>query len=290
MLRAMPGRRSLAFTGSLLSGLSRALYSGAMIRFNAVSKRYVGHLGREVVAVDDLSLEVTSGEFLVLFGESGCGKTTTLKMINRLIEPTTGTIEVDGRNNRAVDAVSLRRGIGYVFQGTGPFPHLTIAENIAVVPRLLKWEPARIKQRVDALLDLFSLPSEDYRDRLPAQLSGGQRQRVGVARALAAEPKIMLMDEPFGAIDPRIREGLQTEFRSIHDRLGLTTVMVTHDMTEGLLLADRVAVMREGKLLRIGTPREVLTDPRNDYVAQLMKTLKTQADRLEAIAEGANSD
>ena len=185
--------------------------------------------------------------------------------------------------------MTLRRGIGYVFQGIGLFPHLTIAENIGVVPRLLRWEPSRIAARVDELLELVSLPPTDYRWRMPDALSGGQRQRIGVARALAAEPKIMLMDEPFGALDPLTRDELQAEFKAIHDRLDLTTVMVTHDMTEALLLADRVAVMREGELVRIGTPSEMLTDPRDDYVAKLMATPKRQADRLEAIAGGAES-
>ena len=252
-----------------------------MIRFQEVTKRYNGGT---VTAVDRLTLQVRAGELLVLLGESGCGKTTTLKMVNRLIEPTSGSIEVDGMDNRAVDAVKLRRGIGYVFQGIGLFPHMTIGQNIAVVPGLLGWDGKKTDARVAELLHLVGLDPIDYRDRYPRELSGGQRQRVGVARALAAKPKIMLMDEPFGALDPLTRDTLQDEFVRIHKQLGLTTVMVTHDMTEALLMADRIAVMGGGRVLRDGTPHELMINPNDDYVRRLLQTPTRQADRLEALA------
>jgi osmoprotectant transport system ATP-binding protein len=237
-------------------------------------------------AVSDVSLRVEAGQMLVLLGGSGSGKTTTLKMINRLIEPTSGRVEVDGRDVRSVDAVQLRRGIGYVFQGIGLFPHLTVAENIAVVPRLLGWPRERIEPRVDELLELVHLPPAEYRTRLPEELSGGQQQRVGFARALAAGPRVMLMDEPFGALDPITRDALQEEFQQIRRRLGFTAVMVTHDMTEALLLADRIAVMNAGCLVALGTPQELLNNPGSDFVASLLSAPKRQAERLEALVAG----
>ena len=253
-----------------------------MIRLHEVTKSY--NAG-QVVAVDRLTLEVRAGELVVLLGESGCGKTTTLKMVNRLIEPSDGVIEVDGVDNRTVNAVQLRRRIGYVFQGIGLFPHMTVGQNIALVPGLLNWSAAETAKRVDELLELVELPPDEYRDRYPRELSGGQRQRVGVARALAAKPKIMLMDEPFGALDPLTRDTLQEAFVRIHRRLGLTTVMVTHDMTEALLMADRIAVISGGRVLRFGTPHEMLTEPGDEYVRSLMQMPKRQADRLEALVE-----
>lgn len=253
-----------------------------MIKLQQVTKSY--NAGK-VIAVDRLSMEVSPGELVVLLGASGCGKTTTLKMINRLIEPTSGVVEVDGLDNRAINAVQLRRRIGYVFQGIGLFPHMTVGQNVAVVPGLLGWDSAETAKRVDALLSMVDLDPSDYRDRYPHELSGGQRQRVGVARALSAKPKIMLMDEPFGALDPLTRDTLQDEFVRIHKQLGLTTVMVTHDMTEALLMADRIAVVEAGRVLRYGTPHEMLTDPGDEYVRSLMQMPKRQADRLEALAE-----
>jgi osmoprotectant transport system ATP-binding protein len=205
-------------------------------------------------------------------------------MINRLIEPTSGRVEVSGRDVRHVDAVTLRRSIGYVFQGIGLFPHLTIAENIAVVPRLLAWPAGQIAARIDELLALVHLPPAEYRNRYPRQLSGGQQQRVGFARALAARPQIMLLDEPFGALDPLTRDELRNDFLQLRRQLGLTAVMVTHDMTEALLSADLIAVMNAGRLLQVGTPHELLNRPADDFVASLMATPKRQADQLEALS------
>ncbi len=255
-----------------------------MIRLDNVSKSYDG--GR-TQAVRDVSLFVEEGELLVLLGTSGCGKTTTLKIINRLIEPSRGRVEVDGEDVTRVDAVQLRRRIGYVFQGIGLFPHRTVGENVGAVPRLLGWSPEEIARRVDELLELVHLPAAEYRDRLPHLLSGGQQQRVGLARALAARPHVMLMDEPLGALDPLTRDALQDELVRIHRELRLTTVMVTHDMTEALLMADRIAVMDAGRILQMGTPQELLTRPRHDFVRRLMQAPKRQADRLEELSRDA---
>ena len=257
-----------------------------MIVLEQVSKSYDG--GR-CFSVQDVSLRVPQRRLLVLLGGSGCGKTTTLKMINRLIEPTSGRILVEGRDVRELDPVTLRRGIGYVFQGIGLFPHMTVAENVAAVPRLLRWPRTKTNARVDELLELVHLPAGEYRGRLPRQLSGGQQQRVGFARALAAGPHVMLLDEPFGALDPITRDGLREEFLQIRRQLGLTAVMVTHDMTEALLSADLLAVMDAGRLLQVGTPHELLTRPADDFVATLMATPKRQAQQLEDLtARGAN--
>jgi osmoprotectant transport system ATP-binding protein len=252
-----------------------------MIRLHEVTKTFDG--GR-TYAVAGVSLEVRPAELMVLLGESGCGKTTTLKMINRLVEPTGGSILVDGADVQARDPVELRRSIGYVFQGVGLFPHLSVAENVAVVPTLLGWEASGIRARVKELLELVSLPPEEYAGRAPRRLSGGQQQRVGLARALAARPLIMLMDEPFGALDPVTRDDLQREYRRLHQQLGLTSLMVTHDMTEALLMADRIAVMRGGRILQVGSPHELLAAPGDDYVRRLMETPRRQADQLEALA------
>jgi osmoprotectant transport system ATP-binding protein len=257
-----------------------------LIDLEHVSKAYDS--GR--FAVHDVSLRVPAGTMLVLLGGSGSGKTTTLKMINRLIEPTSGRIEVDGCDVRSVDPVQLRRGIGYVFQGVGLFPHLTVAENIAVVPRLLRWPRARIEDRLDELLELVHLPPAEFRTRLPEELSGGQQQRVGFARALAAGPRVMLLDEPFGALDPITRDALQDEFQQIRRRLGFTAVMVTHDMTEALLLADRIAVMNAGCLVALGTPHQLLNNPGSDFVAALLSAPRRQAERLEALVAGREGE
>jgi osmoprotectant transport system ATP-binding protein len=250
-----------------------------MIVLEEVSKSYDGvHF-----SVRDVSFRVPEGRLLALVGGSGCGKTTTLKMINRLIEPTAGVIRVNGKDVRAADPVTLRRSIGYVFQGIGLFPHLTIAENIAVVPRLLGWQKGQIDPRVDELLELVHLPPGEYRARMPRELSGGQQQRVGFARALAARPQVMLLDEPFGALDPVTRDGLREEFTAIRRKLGLTAVLVTHDMTEALLSADLIAVMNAGRLLQVGTPQELLARPADEFVAALMATPRRQAEQLEAL-------
>src|SRR6267154_2097090 len=247
-----------------------------LISYTHVSKTFDD--GR-VVAVDDVSLSVAEGEFLAIVGGSGSGKTTLLRLANRLIEADGGNITVEGQDVRSVDPIGLRRRIGYVFQSGGLFPHLSVAGNIGVTPKLLGTPPGEIAARVDELLDLVRLDRAQYRDRLPHELSGGQRQRVGVARALAAKPRIVLMDEPFGALDPLTRDALGDDFRALHEKLGLTTIMITHDMTEAVLLADRVAVMRAGKLLAEGTPAD-LAKSDDPYVGELLGTPRRQAERL----------
>ncbi|MGA8415461.1 MAG: ABC transporter ATP-binding protein [Candidatus Dormiibacterota bacterium] len=233
-----------------------------MIRFDRVVKRYANS-----VAVDHLSLEIKSGETVILVGPSGCGKTTSLKMINRLIEPTEGTISIDDRDTRTYDVNDLRRSIGYVIQQVGLFPHQTVAENVATVPRLLNWPKQRIQARVEELLDLIGLPAGDYARRLPAELSGGERQRVGVARALGADPNILLMDEPFGAIDPIARERLQNELLRLQSVVRKTIVFVTHDIDEAVKLGDRVALLSKGgKLEQFTTPEELLANPQSQFV------------------------
>jgi osmoprotectant transport system ATP-binding protein len=246
-----------------------------MIRLENVSKVYVGK-----PAVRALTLEIADGEFAVLIGPSGCGKSTTLSLINRLIEPTSGSITIGGRNVVQGNVVELRRGIGFVFQGIGLFPHLRIADNIAITPRLLGWPSLEIEARVRELLELVRLAPDTYAGRMPRELSGGEQQRVGVARALAARPNIMLMDEPFGALDPLVRDELGADYRTIHDRLGLTTVLVTHDMTEALLLADRIVVMRAGEIVQSGTPQDLLRAPADDFVRSLIEMPKRRAQRL----------
>lgn len=239
------------------------------------------------LAVRSVSLDIAAGEFVAIVGTSGSGKTTLLKTINRLIEPTSGTITVENEDVLALDPFQLRRRIGYVFQGIGLFPHLTVAENIAVTPRLIGWTKGEIDIRINELLDLVQLPRET-RDRMPSTLSGGQRQRVGVARALAARPHIVLMDEPFGALDPITRDSLAREYRALHSELGLTTVMITHDMLEAVLLADRIAVMAKGEIVEVGTPHDLLNDPKNDYVRELIDVPRRQASEVERLARGRN--
>ena len=258
-----------------------------MIAFDAVTKRY-GDGARP--AVDHVSLDINAGEFIALVGQSGSGKSTLLGMINRLIDPSEGVVRFDGEDVRDLDPVMLRRRIGYVFQNVGLFPHMTLAENIGVTPRLLRWDTARVEARIDELLNLVQLPPDEYRDRFPSELSGGQRQRVGVARAIAAQPRVVLMDEPFGALDLRTRDALSGDYRKLHDELGLTTVMITHDVIEAVLLADRIAVVHEGRIAGLGTPHELMTDPPNDDVRALMDMPRQQAKRLNAlIREGAAS-
>ena len=237
----------------------------ATVELREVTKRY-----GDTVAVDHLSLTVPAGRICVLIGPSGCGKTTSLRMVNRLIEPTSGEILIDGQNVLKEDPTALRRRIGYVIQQVGLFPHQTIAQNIATVPRLLGWPEARIRSRVDELLALIGFEPARMRDRYPSQLSGGERQRVGVARALAAEPPLMLMDEPFGAVDPIVRERLQNQFLELHRALAITVIFVTHDIDEAIKLGDRVAIMRAGKLVQYAPPGELLAYPADDFVAQFV--------------------
>lgn len=237
-----------------------------MIRLSGVNKSFDGG---NTFAVHDLSLEIAEGQTLVLLGSSGCGKTTTLKMINRLLDPTSGTIEVDGRNVLEVDPIELRRSVGYVFQGIGLFPHMTVAENVAIMLRLLRWSPQKRRQRVAELLEVVGLNGDEYEHRLPAELSGGQRQRVGVARALAADPRYLLMDEPFGALDALTRDTLQQELLALKARLNKTVVFVTHDIFEALTLGDRIAVLHEGKLQQVGAPDEVVGNPATPFVRDL---------------------
>ena len=254
-----------------------------LIAFAHVGKSFDGGRGaKPVLAVDDVSLDVAEGEFLAIVGGSGSGKTTLLRLANRLIDADSGRITIEGEDVRAVDAIGLRRRIGYVFQSGGLFPHISVAGNIGITPKLLGTPAAEISAGVDELLDLVRLDRTQHRDRLPQELSGGQRQRVSVARALAAKPRIVLMDEPFGALDPLTRDALGDDYLALHHKLGLTTVMITHDMTEAILLADRVAVMRAGRLLAQGTPTE-LSDNDDPYVGELLHTPRRQAERLSTL-------
>jgi osmoprotectant transport system ATP-binding protein len=269
---------------SLSGGLavtSRSVYGAsvqpaATVEFRNVSKHYGGRYGGagdgQPGAVNDLSFRVPAGAICVLVGPSGCGKTTTLKLVNRLIEPNSGEILIDGRHIAAEDPIALRRRIGYVIQQVGLFPHQTIGANVATVPRLLGWPRSDIERRVGELLDLVGLPA-DYRDRYPAQLSGGERQRVGVARALAADPPLLLMDEPFGAVDPIVRERLQNELLRLQDQLAKTILFVTHDIDEAIKMGDLIGVMQlGGRLAQFGPPAEVLASPASEFVARFVGT------------------
>jgi osmoprotectant transport system ATP-binding protein len=266
-----------------------------MIEIDNVVKTY-----GEMRAVDGVSLSVEPHTICALVGTSGSGKTTLLRMINRLVEPSMGDIRVDGRSIKTFPAYELRRHMGYVIQGNGLFPHWTIAQNVGTVPRLLGWDESKITSRVDELLELFQLDPEDFRERMPHQLSGGQRQRVGVARALAAEPHILLMDEPFGALDPITRAKAQEDLARIQARFGTTIMLVTHDMEEAIQLGDRIAVMDKGKLLQCAPPAEIIAQPATDYVRELVGTtdrafrllsLSTVGDHIEpGTAEGEPFD
>ena len=252
-----------------------------MIELRRLTKRY-----GDLVAVRDLSLQVAAGELLVLLGGSGSGKTTTLKMINRLIEPSHGSVRVGGRDVTELAPHELRRRIGYAFQQVGLFPHMSVAENVAVTPALLGWTQSDIAGRVDELLELVELDPTTMRDRRPDQLSGGQQQRVGVARALAASPRVMLLDEPFGALDPLTRHRLQESFMRIRRDLALTAVFVTHDMVEALVLGDRIAVMQAGRLVQVGTPATLMREPADDYVRQLLDTPRREARLVDSLLTG----
>jgi len=236
-----------------------------MIEIDQVSKSY-----GERRVVDRLSLTVGAGELCVLIGTSGCGKSTTLRMINRLLPSDSGSIRVGGEDVASVPAEALRRRIGYAIQSIGLFPHWTVADNIATVPRLLKWREARVRDRVGELLELFRLDPPTYRGKYPHQLSGGEQQRVGVARALAADPELLLMDEPFAAVDPITRDALQAELAHIHRATGKTIVFVTHDIEEALRLATRIAIMDSGRIVQLGEPLDILEHPVNDFVRDFL--------------------
>ena len=271
---------------------------GAVVAFEHVTKRYPGSTSP---AVDDLSLTIPAGEICVLVGPSGCGKTTSMKMVNRLIEPTGGRITIDGEDVMSLPVVELRRRIGYVIQQVGLFPHLTIGDNVAVVPKLLKWKPSRIRDRVAELLNLVGLEPGSYADRYPSELSGGERQRVGVARALAADPPVMLMDEPFGAVDPIRRDRLQNEFLRLQEQVRKTIVFVTHDVDEAIKMADRIAILQKGGILaQYDTPAAILARPASEFVERFVgadRGLKRLSlgrvrdlDRIEAVTVRAGED
>jgi len=257
-----------------------------LIELDKVCKSFDG--GR-TLAVSEASLRVEAGHLVALVGASGSGKTTTLKFINRLIEPDSGTVRIEGEPVGAGDLATLRRRIGYVFQGIGLFPHMSVGENVAITPQLLGWPQAEISARVGELLDLVELP-QSYASRSPLGLSGGEQQRVAVARAIAARPKIVLMDEPFGALDPITRDSVRSSYQSLHSRLGLTTIMVTHDVQEAVLLADRIAVMSAGCILAYDTPHALLSIEAPAEVANLMAMPIRQAERIRALTGGEPRD
>lgn len=243
--------------------------SNSAVKFKNIEKKFASE-----TIIEKLSFEVEAGEFITILGSSGSGKTTTLKMINRLVEPDGGTIEVNGQSIEQIDLIELRRNIGYVVQQIGLFPHLTIEKNIATVPELLGWDKEKILVRVKELMELVKLPYEQYGKRHPKQLSGGQQQRVGVARALAANPQIMLLDEPFGAVDAITRKELQKQIKSIHKELsGKTFLFVTHDINEAFYLGDKVMIMNNGEISQYDTPKNIVTNPKTDFVKELLDTI-----------------
>ena len=237
-----------------------------MIKLSNVTKKY-----GNFVAVDSISMDIKQGELMVILGPSGCGKSTTLRLINKMVTISEGDILVRGKNIVDIDDVELRKSIGYVIQSIGLFPHMSVGKNIATVPTLLNWEKEAIRKRIDQMLELVGLSPEKYKEKKPAQLSGGEAQRIGVARALAADPDILLMDEPFGAVDPINRLRLQREFRQIQQNLNKTVLFVTHDVEEALLIADRICIMNHGKIIQIGTPEEISINPKNEFVKEFFK-------------------
>lgn len=236
-----------------------------MIEFKDATKVY-GSGEKEITAVDNINLQIEKGQICVFLGPSGCGKTTLLRMVNRLISITRGTIEVDGRDVNSLNAIELRRSIGYVIQQNGLFPNMTIEENIYVVPKLLGWDKVKMKKRYDELMEMMGLNPDEFRKRYPWELSGGQQQRIGVARALAADPPVMLMDEPFGALDPIIRDHIQNEFLRIQQDVKKTILFVSHDIDEAIKLGDTIAIFKSGHLMQQGTPNEILSQPQNEFV------------------------
>jgi osmoprotectant transport system ATP-binding protein len=249
-----------------------------LLKFNAVTKNY-----GSFTAVKNLNLHVHSNEFVVLIGPSGCGKTTTLKMVNRLETPTSGNIEINGVDIQKSNPVTLRREIGYVIQQIGLFPNMTIAQNIDVVPRLLGWDDNRRRKRVEELLEMVNMDPATYMDRFPNELSGGQQQRIGVLRALAAEPPLILMDEPFGALDPITREGLQDELKKLQNEIHKTIIFVTHDMDEALKLADRIVIMKDGEVIQDASPESLLRNPANDFVEAFIGKKRLNNFELEQV-------
>jgi osmoprotectant transport system ATP-binding protein len=256
-----------------------------LIRISDVSKSFDGG---GTFAVRDANLTIAQGAFVSVVGASGSGKTTILKVINRLVQPDTGSICIDGKNTATMEITALRRSIGYVFQNVGLFPHLTVGENIGITPQLLRWSSLEITSRIDELLDLVELP-RSYATRRPATLSGGERQRVGVARAIAAHPKIVLMDEPFGALDPITRDVVGSTYKRLHNLFGLTTIMVTHDVQEAILLSDRIAVVKAGRVIAMDTPRALMAENQIDDVTALMSMPKRQAEQVRVAIDGSDS-
>lgn len=236
-----------------------------MLTFDSVTKVY-GDDSKKVTAIDNITFHVDQGDICVLLGPSGCGKTTLLRIVNRLVSLSSGTVKVNDKDIQSLDLIELRRSIGYVIQQNGLFPNMTIEENICVVPKLLGWDRTKMKKRSDELLDLFGLQPDQFKKRYPWELSGGQQQRVGIARALAADPPIMLMDEPFGALDPVIREHIQNEFLRIQEDVKKTILFVSHDIDEAIRIADKIAIMKNGSLMQYASPNEVLASPKNDFV------------------------